>query len=70
MSRVDFAQDKLSFQKIDYPEWDMYFCHRCEYQFPLLDHVIETFEIDATLDSILFMQNTRQTWGSSWLYRN
>lgn len=66
----DFAQGKLSFQKIDYPEWDMYFCHRCEYQFPLLDHLIETFEIDATLDSILFMQNTRQTWGSSWLYRN
>jgi hypothetical protein len=65
-----FAKDKLSFQRIDYPAWDMYFCHDYSYRFPLLDHLLQTMQIDATFDSVLFMQNTRQTWGSSWLYRN
>ena len=63
-----FSRNKLSFQKIDYPEWDMYFCHEATYDFPLLRHLIESFEIDAELDCILFMQNTPQTWCSSWLY--
>lgn len=63
-----FAKNKLSFQHIDYPEWDMYFCHGCKYNFPLLDHLVDSLKIDAVFDSVLFMQNTRQTWGSSWLY--
>lgn len=63
-----FARKMLSFQKIDYPEWDMYFCHQATYEFPLLMHLIDSFKIDAQLDCVLFMQNTPQTWCSSWLY--
>jgi len=64
-----FSKNKLSFQRIDYPEWDMSFCHGCTYNFPLLNSLIESLKIDAEFDSVLFMQNTRQTWRSSWLYR-
>ncbi len=63
-----FDRKMLSFQKIDYPEWDMYFCHNASYEFPLLNHLIDSFDIAAELDCILFMQNTPQTWCSSWLY--
>ncbi len=63
-----FARKMMSFQKIDYPEWDMSFCHQATYEFPLLMHLIESFRIDAELDCILFMQNAQQTWCSSWLY--
>jgi hypothetical protein len=66
----DFRSDRLSFQKIDYPPWDMYFCHEYHYEFPLIDYLCERFELRAELDCVLFMQNTKQTWGSSWLYRN
>ena len=66
----DYGRDMLSFQKIDYPPWDMYFCHECSYQFPLIDYLCETFDLRAELDCVLFMQNTKQTWGTSWLYRN
>ena len=62
--------DRLSFQKIDYPTWDMYFCHDCEYQFSLVEYVRETFGLDLEFDCVLFVQDTPQTWGSSWLYRN
>jgi len=48
----------------------MYFCHECSYQFPLIDYLCETFDLRAELDCVLFMQNTKQTWGTSWLYRN
>lgn len=65
-----FAKDKLSFQRIDYPEWNMYFCHGCTYNFPLMAYLLESLEVDAVFDSVLFMQNTRQTWRSSWLYPN
>jgi hypothetical protein len=65
----NFERKMLSFQKIDYPEWDMYFCHNTSYNFPLLEHLIESFQIDAQLDCVLFMENTPQTWCSSWLYR-
>jgi hypothetical protein len=66
----DYGRDMLSFQKIDYPPWDMYFCHEHSYQFPLIDYLCETFDLRAELDCVLFMQNTKQTWGTSWLYRN
>lgn len=65
-----YGRGMLSFQKIAYPPWDMYFCHDYSYQFPLLEYVCETFGLQAELDCVLFMQNTKQTWGSSWLYRN
>ncbi len=64
----NFDRKMLSFQKIDYPEWDMYFCHNAKYDFPLLNHLTEAFKIDAELDCVLFMQQTPQTWCSSWLY--
>jgi hypothetical protein len=62
--------DMLSFQKIDYPPWDMYFCHEHRYDFALIDYLRENLGLDLELDCVLFMQNTRQTWGTSWLYRN
>jgi hypothetical protein len=60
----------LSFQKIDYPPWDMYFCHESTYEFPLIEYLGEAFGLQPELDCVLFMQNTAQTWGASWLYRN
>ena len=65
-----YERDMLSFQKIDYPPWDMYFCHEAEYQFPLIDYLCDTFDLHAEFDCTLFMQRTRQTWGTSWLYRD
>jgi len=66
----DYQRNMLSFQKIDYPPWDMYFCHEYQYDFPLIDYLCESYELQAELDCVLFMQNTKQTWGTSWLYRN
>ena len=65
-----YRRDMLSFQKIDYPPWDMYFCTDYHFEFPLIDYLSETFGLQADLDCVLFMMNTRQTWGTSWLYRN
>ncbi len=65
-----YPRGMRSFQKIDYPPWDMYFCHECSYGFPLIDYLCETFELRTELDCVLFMQNTKQTWGTSWLYHN
>jgi hypothetical protein len=65
-----YERDMLSFQKIDYPPWDMYFCHKYSYDFPLMDYVNTTFGLEPELDCVLFMRDTKQTWGTSWLYRN
>jgi hypothetical protein len=64
-----YERDRLSFQKIDYPPWDMYFCHKIEYRFPLIDHLCDAFNRHAEFDCTLFMERTRQMWGTSWLYR-
>jgi hypothetical protein len=64
-----YERDMLSFQKIDYPPWDMYFCHEYSYDFALLNYLFEAFDLQADLDCVLFMQQTEQTWGSSWLYQ-
>lgn len=48
----------------------MYFCHGCEYSYPLVEYVADTFGLDLEFDCVLFMQKTPQTWGSSWLYRH
>jgi len=63
-----YERGKRSFQKIEYPPWDMYFCHEYRYEFPLMDYLCETFELQAELDCVLFMQNTKQIWGTSWLF--
>lgn len=65
-----YERELLSFQKIDYPTWDMYFCHEFEYKFSLVDYMCESFGLDSEFDCVLFMQNTPQTWGSSRMYRN
>jgi hypothetical protein len=65
-----YERDMLSYQKIDYPPWDMYFCHEYAYEFPLIDYLVREFGLDIELDCVLFMRNTRQVWGTSWLYRN
>jgi hypothetical protein len=64
-----YERDMLSFQKIDYPPWDMYFCHQSSYEFPLMDYLNATFGLEPELDCVLFMRDTKQTWGTSWLYR-
>lgn len=64
-----YERGMLSFQQIDYPPWDMYFCHEYNYEFPLMDYVNEAFGLQPEMDCVLCMQNTRQTWGTSWLYR-
>ena len=58
-----YERDMLSFQKIDYPPWDMYFCHEYRYEFPLMDYVYATFGLDAELDCVLFMQDTEADLG-------
>jgi hypothetical protein len=65
-----YERGMLSFQKIDYPPWDMYFCHDYRYGFPLIEYLSAAFGLEIELDCVLFMQNTRQTWGTSWLYRD
>jgi hypothetical protein len=65
-----YERDMLSFQKIDYPPWDMYFCHEYHYEFPLTDYLCVAFGLQPELDCVLFMQNTPQTWGTSRRYRN
>ncbi|HZW33905.1 MAG TPA: hypothetical protein VFF52_24495 [Isosphaeraceae bacterium] len=46
----------------------MSFCHEARDDFPLIDYLVETFELQAELDCVLFMEKTKQTWGTSWLY--
>lgn len=65
-----YGSGSLSFQKIDYPAWDMFFCHQYTYAFPLIDYLCASFDIRADLDCVLFMQNTKQTWRTSQFYRN
>jgi hypothetical protein len=65
----DFNSGKLSFQHIDYPEWDIQFCHQYEYDFSLLNYLFETYELEPELDCVLYMEKVKQTWGTSWLYR-
>ena len=53
-----YERGMLSFQKIDYPPWDMYFCHEYRYDFPLMDYVYATFGLEAEFDCVLFMRDT------------
>ena len=64
----DFATDRLSFQEIEYPEWDISFCHAFEQRFALIEHLDRAFELDLRFDCTLFMQNVRQVWKSARLY--
>jgi hypothetical protein len=63
-----YERGQVSFQKIDYPPWDLYFCHEYAYEFPLIDYLCRTFDLHAAPDCVLFMEKTRQVWGTSRLY--
>src|SRR5262249_42760852 len=65
-----YERDALSFQRIEYPPWDMYFCHETRWKFPLLDYLEQEGGLRLEFDSVLFMEKTPQTWGSCWLYRH
>lgn len=64
----NFAKDKLSFQNIAYPDWDVSFCHDVTLTSSLIDHLVETFDLDLTFDCALYMADVDQTWEQSWLY--
>ncbi len=64
----DYATDRLSFQEIEYPEWDLSFCHVFRARFPLIEHLERWYDLDLEFDCALFMQNVRQVWRSAWLY--
>lgn len=64
-----FRQDKLSFQKIEYPTWDLSFCHEYEHDFSLMDYLFQTYDLQAEFDCVLFMEKVPQVWGSAWLYK-
>lgn len=63
-----FEKGKLSFQRIDYPDWDIRFCQEVEFDFRLLDEIFRAYDLNAEYDCTLFMENVRQVWRSSWLY--
>ena len=53
-----YERDMMSYQKIDYPPWDMYFCHEYQYDFPLMDYLNDAFGLQPELDCVLFMKNS------------
>lgn len=64
-----YASDQLSFQHIQYPPWDIQFCHAADYQFNLIDYLNDAYDLQMEFDCILFMEKIPQVWGTSWLYR-
>lgn len=64
----DWDSNKLSFQKIQYPPWDLQFCHRYEYDFALLNYLFQEYNLKPEFDCVLFMEKVSQVWGGSWLY--
>lgn len=55
-------------QKIQYPDWDLRFCHEYEYDFALLNYLFAKFDLQAEFDCVLFMEKVPQVWGASWLF--
>lgn len=64
----NFAKGKLSFQDVEYPDWEVSFCHDVSLQSSLIDHLAEAHGIDPTFDSALYVADVDQTWKRSWLY--
>lgn len=64
-----YSLNMLSFQKIDYPAWDIYFCNQYSYNFGLLNYLFKAYELDAELDCVLFMEKVPQVWNATWMYR-
>ena len=51
-----WGKNKLSFQQIVYPKWNLQFCHQYEYDFALLDYLFSNFDLQPQLDCVLFME--------------
>lgn len=64
----NFARDRLSFQDIEYPDWDVSFCHDFSLDSALIDYLADDFDLDLTFDCALYMADVDQTWKRSWLY--
>jgi hypothetical protein len=64
----NYSKDNLSFQEIDYPDWDVSFCHDFSLSSSLLDYLVETYDLDLTFDCTLYMADVDQAWNRSWLY--
>ncbi len=64
-----FSRNKLSFQRIQYPKWDLRFCHRFDYDFSLLKYLFAAYDLQPEFDCVLFLEKVPQVWGSSWLYK-
>jgi hypothetical protein len=64
----NFGQDKLSFQDIEYPDWDVSFCHDFSLESSLIDYLVESYDLDLAFDCALYMADVDQTWKRSWLY--
>jgi hypothetical protein len=60
--------ERLSFQPIEYPEWDISFCHAIEYRFPLVDALVKEFDLHLEYDSTVYMHDTPQVWCATRLY--
>jgi hypothetical protein len=67
-SGYHWGKDRLSFQKIQYPQWDLRFCHEYDYDFALLNYLFREFDLQPEFDCVLFMEKVPQVWGASWLY--
>ena len=63
-----FGKDKLSFQDIEYPDWDVSFCHEFTLESELLDYLEAEYDLDMTFDCALYMADVDQTWQRSFLY--
>ena len=64
----NFAREKLSFQEIEYPDWDVSFCHEFTLDSSLIDYLVESFDLDLTYDCTLYMADVGQTWKRARLY--
>lgn len=64
----NFAREKLSFQEIDYPDWEVSFCHDCTLDSALIDYLTESYDLDLEFDCTLYMADVDQTWNRAWLY--
>jgi hypothetical protein len=64
-----WSSGRLSFQTIEYPEWDISFCHDVDWDLPLLEAVAREFELRLEYDSTVYMHDTPQVWGATRLFR-
>jgi len=64
-----WSSGRASFQPIEYPEWDISFCHAVEWDLPLVDALASEFDLALEYDSTVYMHDTPQVWGATRLFR-